>query len=121
MPSVQQAVNITMVEVPNQHHCICIIITVCKRSLRRFCFYTCLSVILFTGGGGVPGQVHPSRPGTPPWTRCSPRTRYTPRTRYPLGRHPQAGTHQTRYTPRQVLSGQVHPPPADFYCCGRYA
>ena len=24
-----------------------------KRSLRRLCFYTCLSVILFAGGGGV--------------------------------------------------------------------
>ena len=34
-------------------------ITTCKRSLRRLCFYTCLSVILFTGGalsgGVVPG------------------------------------------------------------------
>ena len=27
------------------------IITACKRSLRRLCFYTCLSVILFRGGG----------------------------------------------------------------------
>ena len=27
------------------------IITVRKRSLRRLCFYTCLSVILFTAGG----------------------------------------------------------------------
>ena len=26
-----------------------------KRSFRRLCFYTCLSVILFTGGGGVHG------------------------------------------------------------------
>ena len=25
-----------------------------KRSLRRLCFYTCLSVILFTGGGCLP-------------------------------------------------------------------
>ena len=28
-----------------------IVITARKRSLRRLCFYTCLSVILFTGGG----------------------------------------------------------------------
>ena len=45
------------------------IITARKRSLRRLCFYTCLSVILFTGWG-LPGQVHP-RAGTPPG-------RYTP-------------------------------------------
>ena len=30
-------------------------ITVRKRSLRRLCFYICLSVILFTGGGGCLG------------------------------------------------------------------
>ena len=30
-----------------------LIITARKRSLRRLCFYTCLSVILFTGGRGV--------------------------------------------------------------------
>ena len=29
-----------------------------KRSLRRLCFYTCLSVILFTGGGCVVGGMH---------------------------------------------------------------
>ena len=31
------------------------IFTVRKRSLRRLCFYTCLSVIPFTGGGGGVG------------------------------------------------------------------
>ena len=86
-------------------------ITARKRSLRRLCFYTCLSVILFTGGstwaGTSPGQVHPKAgtppgryplgttpPGhytpqasTPPWAGTSPMGRYTP-----LG----------RYTPRQV-------------------
>ena len=34
------------------------IITVRKRSLRRLCFYTCLSVILSTGGGGMHGRGH---------------------------------------------------------------
>ena len=29
---------------------VCILVTVRKRSLRRLCFYTCLSVILFMGG-----------------------------------------------------------------------
>ena len=44
-----------------------------KRSLRGLCFYTCLSVILFTVGstwaGTPPGQVHPLA-GTPPWPQC---------------------------------------------------
>ena len=48
------------------------------------------SVILLTGG--VPDQVHPPGPGTPP------RTRYTPRDQV----HPPG----TRYTPQD----QVHPP-----------
>ena len=30
------------------------VITARKCSLRRLCFYTCLSFILFTGGGGIP-------------------------------------------------------------------
>ena len=67
------------------------IITVSKRSLRRLCFYTCLSVILFTGR--VPGQVPPPGLGTPP----PPGTRYTP--------------HETRYTP--LLLGPGTPPPPD--------
>ena len=46
-------------------------ITARKRSLRRLCFYTCLSVILFTGGGvpttGTPrAGTHPHRAGTSP-------------------------------------------------------
>ena len=77
-----------------------------KRSLRRLCFYTCLSVILFfcsqrgstwagtPQAGSSPGMFTPSSyttwAGTPPG-------RYTP----PPGQvHPQAGT-----PPRQV-----HPP-----------
>ena len=45
------------------------VITVRKRSLRRLCFYTCLSVILFTGGvqaqaRGCPGPgLGEARPG----------------------------------------------------------
>ena len=64
-----------------------------KRSLRRLCFYTCLSVILFTGGE-VPGQVHP--PG-----RYTPLGRYTP---------PRAGTPPDRYPPwAGTLPWQAHP------------
>ena len=57
-----------------------------QTNLRRLCFYTCLSVILFTG---VPGQVHPPgrstprqvhpKAGTPPPRQVHPLDRYTPR------------------------------------------
>ena len=76
--------------------------------LRRLCFYTCLSVILFTGGGGYlgrytprdqvhppgsgsPWQVHPPGPGTTPQDQV-----HTPRDQV----HPPS-----RYTPQD----QVHP------------
>ena len=48
------------------------IFTARKRSLRRLCFYTCLSVILFTGGmsasvhDGIPWKQTPLR-SRPPW------------------------------------------------------
>ena len=92
------------------------IFTARKRSLRRLCFYTCLSVILFTGGE-VPGQVPPRQ--------VHPPSRYTPSGRYnpPAGTPPpQAGTPlrqvpsprqvhpPDRYTPQAGTSpGQVHP------------
>ena len=50
------------------HLQVCFLVTAHKRSLRRLCFYTCLSVILFTGG---------TCPGT--LGRYIPRGRYTPR------------------------------------------
>ena len=54
-------------------------------------------VILFTGWGGVPDQVHP-----PPWTRYTPRDQV-----HPPGTTPRPGTPPgTRYTPLD----QVHPP-----------
>ena len=63
--------------------------------LRRLCFYKRVSV---NGGGGVPEQVSPLGPGTPPWTR------YTP-----LGPGTSPGT---RYIPRDQVHpwDQVHPP-----------
>ena len=79
-------------------------------SLRRLCFYPCLSFILFIGGEYLtryppPDQVHPPGPGTP-------QTRYTP---------PGPGTPlRTRYPPDQVhpRQDQVHPPGAEH--AGRY-
>ena len=81
-----------------------------KRSLRRLCFYTCLSVILFTRGG-VPGQVHPLGK----YTSIS---RYTPQE----GTPPSQGTPLRQvHLPGQVLPwagtspGQVHPTPGQVH------
>ena len=75
--------------------------------MRRLCFYTCPSVILFTGAG-VPGQVHPPSG-----------TRYTPW----AGTPPRAGT-----SPGQIHSpgrdtpwaGTLSPPPGQVHPLGRY-
>ena len=72
------------------------IVTARKRNLRRLCFYTCLSVILFTGQ--VPpsppsGQVHPQA-GTPPKAG-------TP--------HPWAGTPQQCMLGYGQQAGGMHP------------
>ena len=105
------------------------------------CFYTCLSVILFTGGGEYlgrytppglgrythgqvhsPGQVHPLGRFTPHPSRYAP-SRYMPPPRqeppwqvHPLAGTPAwAGTPPGRYTPRQV-----HPHPLGAVHDGRY-
>ena len=62
--------------------------------LRRLCFYTCLSVILFTGGG-LP--------------QCM------------LGYHPPGTRHPPGADPPGPGTPPEQPPPADSYCCGRYA
>ena len=100
--------------------------TALKQSLRRLCFYTGLSVILFTGGStwagksplgrNTPRQVHPlagtlSQVGTP-WQ--VPPSRYTPGQVHPsqAGTLPRAGTPPAGTAP---LVGtpprQVHPAP----------
>ena len=100
------------------------LVTARKRSLRRLCFYTCLSFILFTGGstwpGTPPGADTPPRPGTPPGTRYTPRTKYTPQTRYPPDQvHPPGpGTPPLDQVPPDKVHplgpgtppNQVHPP-----------
>ena len=68
-----------------------LVFTARKRSLRRLCFYTCLSFCSRGGGtwagtppgrypplaGTLPGQVHPLA-GTPPPGQVHPPGRYTP-------------------------------------------
>ena len=89
------------------------LITARKRSLRRLCFYTCLSFC----PQGVPGQVPLSDQVHPPMTRYTPVPGTPPRTRYtPLGPgtppwdqvHPlRPGTpSRTRYTPGTVHTGR---------------
>ena len=63
------------------------IITARKRSLRRLCFYTCVSVHRW---GSTWAGTPPPRPGTPPGTRYTPQNQVHP---------PKPGTPpKTRYT-----------------------
>ena len=86
-----------------------------------------LSVILFTVAGGLPqcmlgyqppGTRHPPRTSHPPGAADTP-----PMIRHPLGADPpEPGTPLDQAPP----SESRHPPgpgipPADGYCCGRYA
>ena len=88
------------------------IISARKRSLRRLCFYTCLSVILFTGGvpaGGcllhcMLGYTNPLWAGTPtPWQvhpLAGTPGRYTPSWQVPpCSGTPWQATPPGRYTP----------------------
>ena len=61
------------------------IVSACKRSLKRLCFYTCLSVILFTGG--VSASVHVGI--------------------HPLGRHPWTDTPRKQTSPTQCMLGDT--------------
>ena len=103
-------------------------ITTRKRSLRRLCFYTCLSFILFTGGKYLTGtpwtRYTPPRPGTPTRTKYTPLPRpgTLPRTRYT---HPQdqvhppgPGTPPAPGTPPGTRYGPGTPPGAEH--AGRY-
>ena len=54
------------------------LVTALKRSLQRLCFYTSLSVILFTGGGGVCLSAYTPWEQTPPSSGAD-----TPRSRPP--------------------------------------
>ena len=90
--------------------------------LQRLCFYTCLS----TGGGGVPGQVHPQGKYIPPEVHL-PLGRYIPPSRYipwagtpprqvhPPGRYTPLG----RYTPWSGTP-RAGTPPRQVHCPSRY-
>ena len=79
------------------------IITARKRSLRRFCFYTCLSVILFAGGclpQCILGYTSPEAdtPGKQtPWKQTPPGIRHPPTPTVHAVRygHQAGGTHPT--------------------------
>ena len=79
-----------------------VLITGRKPSLRRLCFYTCLSVILFTRGGST-------------WAG-TPRTRYTPQDR--VHPHLGLGTPPGQVHPLDQVHlpwDQVHPPPVQVH------
>ena len=95
-----------------------IIFTAHKRSFRRLCLYTCLSVILFTGGACTPPchtpptmhapcHAHPPAMHTP--VPCTPPL---PRTPHPCHACPQ---------PLPCMSPAMHAPTKDITTCGQWA
>ena len=79
----------------------CFLVTARKRSLQRLCFYTCLSVILFTGGS-LPhcmlGYTPQTRGRYPPGSRHSHRPE--------AGNPPPSAVHAERY---EQQAGGMHP------------
>ena len=72
-----------------------------RLQLQGLCFYTCLSVILFTGGGEYLGR-YPRKQAHPPWQVHTPRAGTHTLGRYPpppTAGIPQAATPPDRYTP----------------------
>ena len=68
---------------PQLKHACLLLLSATK--LRRLCFYTCLSVILFTGGSA---SVHGGMPLPPPWDQAPPGTRHPPGPGTPWGEDP---------------------------------
>ena len=90
-----------------------VLVTARKRSLRRLCFYTCLSVHRGGVPGTPPGQVHPlgqvplPRAGTPSLGRYTPLGRYPPGQVHPPGRYtPPRAVHAGR---NGQQAGGTHP------------
>ena len=98
----------------------CDIVTVRKRGCGKVMFYTCLPVILFTGGGlsaSVHAGIHTSPGLTPPDRH--------PYRQTPPGQTPPCPVHAGIHIPCPVHSG-IHPLPSACwdrhgYCCGQYA
>ena len=86
----------------------CDIFTASKRSLRRFCFYTCLSVILFTGGVCL-SACWDTPPGADPPRADTPRADPLPEADTPRSRHPPGADPPPEQTPSQKQT----PPEAD--------
>ena len=99
------------------------IFTTRKRSLRRLCFYTCLSFCPWEGGGGsasVHAGIPPPRPGTPPRAvpldQAPPPPRAVPLDQAPPSMHtPPGAVHAGRYGQR---AGGMHP--TGMQPCGHY-
>ena len=97
------------------------IFTARKRSLRRLCFYTCLSVILFTGGmsasvhDGIntpPGSRHPWEADSP-WEADPPANRHHPPPR-------EADPPPRKQTPLEVDTPPWEADPPCAVHAGRY-
>ena len=112
-----------------------LVITARKRSLRRLCFYTCLSVILFKGGvwswGLVLGGAYSRGVGGIPACLAFLQAHSQGRSLGGLARGRSPGPHPrgklkgiwSRPTPKGEVEGDLvqAPLPPDGYCCGRYA
>ena len=89
-----------------------------KRSLRRLCFYTCLSVILFTGGvsASVHAQIHTPPGADTPLEQIHPEQTPHPQSRHPPGleqTHPQSRHPQSRHPLGADTPQSRHLPGAD--------
>ena len=103
------------------------LITARKQSLRRLCFYTCLSVILFIGGSASvhawtahtsalgadtpqektpPGADTPSQEQTLPYRSRHPPGEDTPQLQIPPAADPPCTVHAARYVQQ---AGGTHP------------
>ena len=86
-----------------------------QTKFAKVMFYTCLSVIMFTGGGEYLGRytgTYPLGPGKPPGTRYTPWDQvYPPEPGTPLGPGTPPGTEYTPPPgPGTLPLDQVHPP-----------
>ena len=102
-----------MSQAGSSYHLQCyLIFTVRKRSLRRLCFYTCLSVILFTEGGLFWDTHTPPRTDPPPWSRPPPST--PPGSRQPPLEQTSPGADTPEQTPPPRADPLEQTPPRAY-------